>query len=203
MLMDAKAKQASEMTKATGPRERLLETASKLFYEQGYKATGINQLIREADIAKASFYDHFSDKEGLYLAYLEKQLSEWSSALEKELQKARSEKGEIAAIFSFLELWMKSEGYRGCAFINSASEFPNEGSPVRVSVTRAKDAVRGLIKSILKKHRGDSISKKVLEQLADEIYLLVDGAIVTSQIYQETWPIKRASSIAERVLAEG
>jgi len=56
---------------SSSPRDRILQVASDLFYRQGYHATGINQIIREAAVAKASFYDHFSSKEALAVAYLE------------------------------------------------------------------------------------------------------------------------------------
>ena len=60
----------SDKSLKIGPRERIIETAQSLFFAQGYKATGINQIIKEAKVAKASFYDHFPSKDDLGEAYL-------------------------------------------------------------------------------------------------------------------------------------
>ncbi len=101
---------------------RILETASRLFYEQGYNATGINQIIAEAEVAKASFYHHFHSKEELCVAYLRKRHQDWFSWLWREIEQHESAQERLLSLFTFLEQWLPNCNFRGCAFLNIASE---------------------------------------------------------------------------------
>lgn len=182
-----------------GPRERLLAVAEQCFYKQGYQATGISQLIDEAKIAKASFYDHFADKESLYCTFLQHKFETWVSEVKKRISTGSNPSERIMAIFEFLEEWMTKDNFRGCPFINSASEFPEPRSRVRVSVKQAKDELRALIRSQIS-GRTKLSSKGSTDELADQLYVLVDGAIVTSQIHRDIWPVRAAARVAESLM---
>ena len=73
------------MVEKMNVRERILDTASRLFYDQGYQATGINQIIEEASIAKSSLYQHFRTKDDLLVAYLKIAEREWFEGLHEKI----------------------------------------------------------------------------------------------------------------------
>ncbi|MFD3509453.1 TetR/AcrR family transcriptional regulator [Nocardia sp. NPDC058666] len=112
-------------------RERLLDTATRLFYAEGVHTVGIDRIIAEAGIAKATFYRHFKTKEDLVVAYLQREYDRQRQVLE-------SVPGDgfatIATIFDSLRDISCGPGFRGCPFLNAAVEFPDPAHPVRLVV---------------------------------------------------------------------
>src|SRR5690242_21926410 len=100
----------------SGVKERILDTASRLFYDQGYHVTGINQIIEEADIARASLYNHFASKTELLLAYLDRTHEEWFAELDRYLADFPAPKEKLLALFDFRIQRQRSLGYKGCHF---------------------------------------------------------------------------------------
>src|SRR3954467_673667 len=98
-------------------REHILQTATHLFHEQGYNLTGINQIIEEAGVAKASLYYHFPSKEDLCVAYLERRYNNWISALEKYLKGTTEPKQRVIKIFDYRVIHLKNNSYGGCSYI--------------------------------------------------------------------------------------
>src|SRR6185437_5228472 len=82
-------------------KDRILDTASRLFYDQGYHVTGINQIIEEAGIARASLYNHFPSKTDLLLAYLDRTHAEWFGELERYLAPVPTAREKLLALFDF------------------------------------------------------------------------------------------------------
>src|SRR5262249_52243384 len=97
-------------------KERILETASRLFYDQGYHVTGINQIIEEADIARASLYNHFPSKTDLLLAYLDQTHQEWFMELDHYLTDFSTPREKLLALFDFRIERQRTLKYKGCHF---------------------------------------------------------------------------------------
>lgn len=176
------------------PRERIIDTALRLFYEQGYLATGINQIISESQVAKATFYNQFSSKENLCVAYLQARHIIWMEWLKNSVEAHTSTEECLRGVFVFLREWMERCNFRGCAFLNIASEVPALNNKIRTEVIRHKDDLKlylrqliSLLKSSHKRYKDINI-----EADADMIYVLVEGAIVASQNYGEVWPVDAA-----------
>lgn len=113
-------------------RRRLLDAATRLFYERGIHAVGIDRIIAEADVAKATFYKHFPSKTALVLAYVEEQ-----DRLGRQAVAALPEgppRATIAAILGRISAAAVAGGFRGCPFLNAAAEYPDPESPVRRAV---------------------------------------------------------------------
>jgi AcrR family transcriptional regulator len=89
-------------------RETILETADRLFYHQGYHATGINQIIDEAATAKASFYQYFPSKEALGKEYLHKRHQEWLGDLKRFVEPVPAAREKLLGVFVFLEQWLSA-----------------------------------------------------------------------------------------------
>lgn len=186
----------------TNPRERIIDTALRLFYEQGYLATGINQIISESQVAKATFYSHFTSKEKLCVAYLQARHIIWMGWLKDNVEANSSDEERLQGVFGFLKDWMERCNFRGCAFLNIASEVPTLNSKIRDEVVTHKDDLKlylrqliSLLKDSHKRYKGINI-----EENTDMIYVLVEGAIVASQNYGQVWPIESARVAACNLL---
>ncbi len=181
-------------------RKSILHTASRLFYTQGYNATGINQIIQEADVAKASLYQHFKSKEDLLIAYLEIMFEKTMSHFRQVASTKDEAKGKISAIFDFLYQNTNSKQFYGCQFLNIAGEIPLENSRVYDVIRLQKNGLRALFAEILKSDsmREDEIENS--ESLADGIYLLFDGAIMSCKVFGNSWPVIAAQKSALKLL---
>lgn len=179
---------------------KILKTASRLFYEQGYHVTGINQVIAEAGVAKASFYHHFSSKEELCIAYLHKRDRDWFSWLQQEVDQYEDDLERLLSLFTFLERWLTDSNFRGCAFLNIASEFPSPDSKIRLLVVNHKNALQDYIRQLVER-LNISTQKNNTAMLADLIYLLFEGAITNSQIYRSTESIQAAREAVKQLIS--
>src|SRR6201996_5810689 len=108
--------------KESAVKDRILDTASRLFYEQGYHVTGINQIIEEADIARASLYNHFTSKTELLLAYLDRTHEEWFRELDVFLAPVAGPREKLLALFDFRIRRQQRNKYRGCNFNKITAE---------------------------------------------------------------------------------
>lgn len=192
----------NELVSHSEPKARILETASRLFYEQGYQATGINQLIAEAGVAKASFYQHFPSKEDLCVAYLHNRHHDWFSRLRKEVESHTWPQQRLLSLFTFIESRMQITNFRGCAFLNMASEFPAPDSRIRQEIVAHKTVLREYIRKLVESYRCEVDKPAPVETsaLADTIYILFEGAIVESQNYRALWPIQAARETVKRMI---
>jgi AcrR family transcriptional regulator len=128
-------------------RARVLETATRLFYAEGVHAVGVDRIIAEAGVAKATFYHHFPSKDDLVVVYLTEQ-SAWQRAAVATLP-AASPRETLETIFAVMCDFSVEPGYRGCAFINAAAEYPDPGHPVRQAVAGHRRWIRGLFRDLL------------------------------------------------------
>ncbi len=183
-------------------RKRIIDTASRLFYEQGYLATGINQIISDSQVAKATFYHHFPSKENLCLAYLQARHTIWMGWLKKSVDSHGSVESRILGVFDFLKEWMLSCDFRGCAFLNIASEVPTQNSVIRTEVIKHKNELRLYIQQLISLLNNSHKHQKRIERevTSKMVYVLLEGAIVASQNYGEVWPIEAAQKAARSLL---
>jgi AcrR family transcriptional regulator len=173
-------------------KERIIETACRLFYSQGYNSTGINQIIEEAEVAKASLYQYFPAKEDLLAEYLKIAGEEINNMLRSAVARQETPKDKILAIFDLLIKRVKQPDFNGCDFLNIASEISKNNKTLRTIIKNQKDGIRDLFTEILK-----PIGKK---DLSDELYVLFDGAFVTSKVYHDVWPVKMAKRVVDKLL---
>jgi AcrR family transcriptional regulator len=182
------------MKKTTAVKEQILKTASRLFYEQGYNLTGINQIITEAAIARGSLYIHFSSKEELCVAYLKNKHTRWFEDLKNFIDKKSDSEQKVVALFDFLIVNAPKENFRGCSFLNIVTEVPNE-SKITDEAARNKKVLRDFIHQLV-----EGLEDAKNEDLADEIYLLFEGAITESQMQRSIWPIQTAKKLLNKLI---
>jgi AcrR family transcriptional regulator len=189
------------MSKALGPKQRVLETASRLFYCQGYNATGINQILEEAKVAKASLYQHYGSKDELGIAYLKNAREEWFAGLDKWTSSKNAPKQKVLSCLDFLEYALRMNDFRGCKFINMLAEIADSSPLMRQQIIEHKARLRKYIKDLVIQALPTYNPDKA-DMIGDSVYLLFEGAIVESKIYKDTWPVKSAKKMIKNLLGE-
>ncbi len=172
-------------------RDDIMEVASKLFYEQGYNQTGIQQILQEADAAKGTFYGFFKSKEELGVAWLKERHITWNGWLHAAIDNKTTPRAKILAAFDFLGEWMQKCDFRGCAFLNTLSETPEPDSPLRAQITQHKTELHELFQSLVNEHHA-ALPKAKRDQIAATIFLLFEGSIVHLQNFRQEWPLVAA-----------
>ena len=107
-------------------RENIVKTASELFYRNGYNSTGINEIIRESGIAKATLYNHFKSKEDLCLSYLRYMNVNFLNNIKEYCYSKPDSKLRVLSIFDFLEKFFLDKEFNGCWCIKTISEIPKD-----------------------------------------------------------------------------
>lgn len=171
------------------PRERILATATQLFHIHGYSNTGINQIIAEANVAKASFYDHFLSKDNLCVEFLHNRFAYWGSEYEKFVAESLDLKEKIIKSFDFLIYMNEKENFRGCSFLNLLSDVPVEKEEIQSTIRYCKQKFRLAF--------SEGIDDEVL---AAHLYLLFEAAIITSQLYRSNELIEKSKLIVRNLL---
>ncbi len=185
--------------KKQGVKDRIIDTASELFYYAGYNQTGINQIIAEAGVAKASMYQHFRSKEDIAVAYLKKRHTNWISNLFDFIAKEKTVRDKIVGCFDYLNEWLTAVEYRGCGFQNIFIDLPKDQQKIKDQVILHKNELRTWIHNLLLED--NRFNAKEAKELGDEILVLMDGAIILSQIQHNSWPILSAKNTCKKLLA--
>ncbi|MGC9405174.1 TetR/AcrR family transcriptional regulator [Streptomyces sp. DZ1-3] len=115
-------------------RERLLGTATRIFYAEGIHSVGVDRITAEAKVTRATLYRHFSGKEDLALAYLGLADRGIRGQVAEARAGARSAADEVRAVARSITEGIRSPGFRGCAFLNAVAEYPDPGHPVHQAV---------------------------------------------------------------------
>jgi AcrR family transcriptional regulator len=153
-------------------RERILDTAFRLFYARGPRGVGVDTVIAESGVAKATLYKHFPRKDDLVLAYLDKVDQTWFGQLRAAARAAGDDPREqMVGMFDALAAACRRPGYHGCAFINSAAE-SESGSDVHARTVEHKNVVRVWVADLAR--RAGAADP---DQLARQLTLLIDGAL--------------------------
>lgn len=180
-------------TNKSNARQRIVETAERLFYAEGVRGVGIDRIIAEAEVAKMTLYNHFPSKDDLILAVLQYREEKFDALLEKWLQKhVKAGMNRLEAFFAALKDWFQSPGFRGCMFINSNVELADAEHPAAKFSAEHKERFHEMLTQIIAEQAG----AKPAEKLAPAIALMVEGAIVTAVMEQSAKPADVARDAA-------
>jgi AcrR family transcriptional regulator len=180
-----KVQKLQRVPEAGSSRRRLLDTATRLFYAEGIRAVGIDRIIAEAGVAKATFYSHFPSKDDLVLAYIGEQDRIGRDAV-AALPKQPPRK-LLAAVLGRISTAAVAGDFRGCPFLNAAAEYPDPQSPVRQAIDARRAWYHGVLRKLLVED-GDptpSVTASLLVALSDgllEIGYLDDARGVPSLV---------------------
>lgn len=177
----APAKEAGT-TSPVSVRDRILDTAADLFYQEGVRAVGVDLVVERSGVAKTSLYRHFTTKDELVAAVLERDDADYWIVWDKTATRHRNApKDELKAHLQWIARDIAAPKYRGCPFINVATEFPAPDHPARAVALRHKAELRRRLGTLAKQ-----IGVTKPDNLASQIALLIDGAYVCGQLVKET-----------------
>jgi AcrR family transcriptional regulator len=175
-------------------RERVLRTASALFYRQGVRAVGVDLVVEEAGVAKTSLYRHFGSKDDLVAAFLAREDRDfWNSWDRVAEQHNRDAMAELDAHMEWIAERIGRPNYRGCPQINVAAEFPEVDHPARRVAADHKRELRRRLRGV-----AERLGVERPDELAGQLSLLVNGAFVSSQVLGpgEALPLLRQTAHA-------
>lgn len=156
--------------------DRILATASALFYREGVHNVGVDRIIAESGVAKMSLYNHFNSKDVLIAAYLEERNATWGVQFPKTVESLTDDpQARLLAVFDVLHDWFGQPSFRGCAFINSTIELAN---PTHTAVDIAMQHKQMIYDCLL--DWAEDAGTDDPEALAQQLAILVDGAIVVA-----------------------
>jgi AcrR family transcriptional regulator len=177
-------------------RDELVQKALRVFYRNGFQATGMDRLVAETGISKTSMYKHFRTKEDLILAVLrlrDEQFRNWLFRRMAEL--AESPRQQLIAMFDALEEWFSEPGYQGCMFIKASSEYQDADHLIH---RQSADHKR-----LLASHITELATKAGLSDpgaLARQLLILKEGAIVTAHFGHTANAAQDAKAAAVRLI---
>ena len=183
-------------------KDHLLDTAQRLFNANGYHATGIDRILSESGVSKATLYKYFRSKEALIMEVLRRRHHSFDTWLREFVDARSSSKyrgepaGAMLAVFDGLDRWFRSENFCGCNFINASAEYGDRDDPIHELVKQHKSDLRDYLKSLLKRG-GFSRARELSQQLM----LLVDGAIVNAHTQNNPKAAREARQAAKCLLS--
>lgn len=163
-------------------RDRILATASDLFYKEGVQNVGIDRIIAESGVAKMSLYNHFKSKDALIAVWLQEQHKSWRLWFQNTVERYAKETGEspVLAIFDALKEWTEKPDFRGCAFINSAVELVDPEHPGYQVSLEHQQAIFDYILSLVK-----AANLPNPNDLTEQLVILVQGATVVAMMQHQ------------------
>jgi AcrR family transcriptional regulator len=156
--------------------EKIFEVVADLFYRESIRSVGVEAIVKQADVSKITLYRNFDSKDDLIVAYLENRNADYWHGLDRLLAKESDPRARLRRLVEYIADRTSTPGYRGCPFINYAAEFPDASHPGHHVVAANKQAMRQRLMSL-----AEAMKAKRPAQLADALFLLIEGAYASSQ----------------------
>lgn len=181
----------------TDTREKILATAEKLIYENGIHATGMDLLVKTSGVARKSIYRYFANKDDVAAAALNARDIRWMTWFRSECEKAQTPEARILGIFDALNSWFASDGFRGCAFINTAGEVGDAGDPVRQIAKLHKQKLLDYTLELT-----SALGVNDPTGLAKQLLLIIEGTITVAHVMGDHTALDSAREIARVLLKD-
>lgn len=177
-------------------RDRIMQAASTLFYQEGVQNVGIDRIIAESGVAKMSLYNHFKSKDALIAAWLQQRDANWREWFQNTVEAQATDPAErLLAMFDALEAWFSQPDFRGCAFINASIELVDPEHPGYQVAIEHQQAIYDYILQLVKAAEIDNP-----DVVAEQLLLLVEGAIVVAMMRHRPAAAAHAKAAAMRLI---
>ena len=180
-------------------KERIMNTACRLFYEQGYQATGINQIIEEAGIAKSSLYQHFASKEILLNEYLATNKAEWFSKLAVFTASFSAGKEKLSALLDYRKQGLERHHFKGCTFSRVVYELPNLDETSATIIRQHKEGIKAFVYTQLQAIKSP-YPEDELNEMTELLFNLMEGAILQTTLYHSVQPYLEVQKTINKLL---
>jgi AcrR family transcriptional regulator len=165
-------------TRPSEARLRLLTTATRVFYAEGIHSVGVDRIIAEAKVTRATFYRHFPGKEDLVVAYLQSADQDIRGQVEMAIAAGAPASDTVRAIAAAIAEGIQSPGFRGCAFLNAVAEYPDLAHPVHQAVLAHREWFLDAINTLMAR-----IEVTRAEAAARHFVMLRDGAMAAGCLF--------------------
>lgn len=195
--MNAQATSNTEEKAKSPPRDRIVATASDLFYRHGIRAVGVEAIAEAAGTNKMTLYRHFASKDELVAEYL-RRLAADAGLFWEGLAKAHpgDPRAQLRGWLAAMQAHVLDADQRGCALANAAVELPDKDHPARCVIEQFKGDQRSRLVGLC---AASGVSEP--ELLADELFLLLEGAHVSAQSLGPQGPASRLVRMGEALIA--
>ncbi len=184
-------------TSTTNTREKILATAEQLIYQNGVQATGMDLLVKTSGVARKSIYRYFATKDDVAAAALNARDVRWMDWFRTESDKADTPQARILKMFDVLKGWFESDGFRGCAFINTAGEIGDPQDPIRLIARLHKQKLLDYMLELC-----EQLGIADPQVLAKQLLILVDGAITVARVMGDYSAAESARAVAQSMLEQ-
>jgi AcrR family transcriptional regulator len=184
-------------TPTTDTREKILATAERLIYENGIHATGMDLLVKTSGVARKSIYRYFATKDEVAAAALNARDVRWMQWFRTESDKAQTPQGRILNMFAVLKGWFESEGFHGCAFINTAGEVGDPNDPIRLIAKLHKQKLLDYTQELC-----EQLNIEHPSALATQLLILMEGAITMARVMGDYRAADSAKDVAQLLLKQ-
>ncbi|MCH7382573.1 TetR/AcrR family transcriptional regulator [Acinetobacter dispersus] len=182
-------------------KQKILDAASTLFYNDGISNTGINSITEKANVAKMSLYNNFATKSDLITCYIEARHQEWLDLYEKRKAQIQTPIDGILAVFDAYQdhaEFAYEKGFRGCGLLNAAAEFPAH-SPERLAVKQHKDEIEAILAGHLQQL---STNPQRVKELALLLSFILEGSIARAGLESSSDKVFAAKQMVQNLLAQ-
>lgn len=187
------------MMKRRPVKERIVETASELFYKNGYNRTGINEILEKSGVAKASMYQHFRSKEEIGLEYLKHMDIEANNKLTARINSLPKGKAKVLAFIDHVADFFDSGSFRGCWSLNTIAEISQDNQLMMSEIVRQKKAMIAWFLRLVE----ENLNARNPNEMANKLYLLYETALMEARVFNEKWPIEAARAMSEEIIEKG
>ncbi len=178
-------------------KDQILATAEKLIYENGIHATGMDLLVKTSGVSRKGIYNHFATKDDIAAAALGARDVRWMQWFRTECDKAATPHARILSMFTVLKGWFESDGFRGCAFINTAGEVGDPEDPIRQIAKLHKQKLLDYTLEL-----AEQLNVRQPLVLARQLFVLIEGAITTARVMGDYHAADDAMEVAQLLLKE-
>jgi AcrR family transcriptional regulator len=185
---------------AASTRERLIEAGAELFYQSGFQSVGLDQILDRVGITKTAFYKHFESKDDLIIAVLEVRDGQDMQTILSYMRERGGDdpRAQILALFDHLDEWFREPGFRGCLFMNAATEFASASHPIHLAAAAHGDHLAAVLLGLAVRMKARSP-----ETITRQLMLLFGGAIASRHVSGDIEAARTARETAEALLGVG
>ncbi len=183
------------MSKSPSPKEQLLDTAARLFFQNGYRAVGVDTISAESGIGKMTLYRHFDSKDELIAAYLNGSDRRFWEEFEAAVGEALTPRAKLLAFFESLASYVTDTACFGCPFLNVATEYPELDHPGHEVALRHKQAALERFHAL-----AEQAGARDPQTMAAQLFLLMDGAYMAARMFGPDNPGADVASAAALII---
>ena len=177
-------------------RRHVLGVATGLFYRNGVRAVGMDQIIKAAEVGNATVYRQFPTKDDLAAAYVQECADAWFARMRAVSDPVDDPAGKLHAVFRETAEGVARPAYRGCPMLNTHAEFPADDHPAHIVATVHKRQVRDWFRDL-----AAAASARDPEMLADQLLIVLNGVLATASVLGPDGTATVGETIARQLIA--